>query len=256
MGKAFGDGGKFVCGLEAVANATRSASRGSPKPCLMYSIGCNLDTAFERDIIARTGGACEVHIFDPTVDATLLAEESSKWGYKLHSIGLAAAEGEFRFHKNGVTRSYPAKTLPQMMELLGHTGREITLFKVDCEGCEFSAFRPIVDECAAGRLRIGQLQIEMHIPGLIQGGKANLTALDTWFAGADACGLRLFHKERNNWGCKGWRCLEFAFVSRDAALTTFARYHDCPTSGGWGIATAVGQGNSSDASMQRKAVLK
>ena len=32
---------------------------------------------------------------------------------------------------------------------------------------------------------------------------------------ADDARMRVFHKERNHWGCEGYRCLEYAFVSEE-----------------------------------------
>ena len=57
--------------------------------------------------------------------------------------------------------------------------------------------------------------------------KANTTD-NAFFAAADDCGLRLFQKERSGWGCRGHRCIEYAAMSRTAALTTFSRSHACP----------------------------
>ena len=34
-------------------------------------------------------------------------------------------------------------TLPQIVTMLGHRGRTITALKLDCEGCEFAAFRDL-----------------------------------------------------------------------------------------------------------------
>ena len=33
------------------------------------------------------------------------------------------------------------------------------------------------------------------------------------FAAADKAKLRITHKERNQWGCDGYRCVEYALVS-------------------------------------------
>ena len=68
---------------------------------------------------------------------------------------------------------------------------------------------PFFDAIAAGKVRIGQLQIEMHIRKQI----ADLPAVHDFFAAADRAKLRIFHKERNHWGCAGYRCVEYAFVS-------------------------------------------
>ena len=37
--------------------------------------------------------------------------------------------------------------------------------------------------------------------------------LQRFFAAADRAKLRITHKERNQWGCDGYRCVEYALVS-------------------------------------------
>ena len=37
--------------------------------------------------------------------------------------------------------------------------------------------------------------------------------LQRFFAAADTAKLRITHKERNQWGCDGYRCVEYALVS-------------------------------------------
>ena len=46
----------------------------------------------------------------------------------------------------------------------------------------------------------------MHIP-------IDLPTVHDFFAAADRAKLRIFHKERNHWGCNGYKCVEFAFAS-------------------------------------------
>ena len=73
------------------------------------------------------------------------------------------------------------------------------------EGCEYDAMPPVFQAIAQGRLQIDQILIELHGSSYEQ-----LTRL---FESADAAGMRIFHKERNGWGCGGARCVEYAFVS-------------------------------------------
>ena len=35
------------------------------------------------------------------------------------------------------------------------------------------------------------------------------------FLASDDARMRFFRKERNHWGCEGYRCLEYAFVSEE-----------------------------------------
>ena len=68
---------------------------------------------------------------------------------------------------------------------------------------------PLFDLIASGKIRVDQLLIELHDPK-----KSNSPQmLNDFFLGADKAKLRIFHKERNHWGCDGYKCVEYAFVS-------------------------------------------
>ena len=55
---ALGDGGKWVCGLERVE---------TKKPCVIYSIGINHESSFERDLLSRSAH-CEIWGYDFSVE--------------------------------------------------------------------------------------------------------------------------------------------------------------------------------------------
>lgn len=54
---------------------------------------------------------------------------------------------------------------------------------------------------------------------LIEVHSAGLPAMDLvlqnerLFSAFRQCGYRMFHKDRNGWGCLGYRCLEFSLIS-------------------------------------------
>jgi hypothetical protein len=127
-------------------------------------------------------------------------------------VGLGPIEKPF---SRGVV-----KPLSNITSSLGHTDRLLNILKVDCEGCEFEAFKSIFDECAAGKVKIGQLQIELH-------SHSTFVPIQGFFEGADKCGLMIFHKERNHWGCSGYLCVEFSLISKAGAWTAFKASH-CP----------------------------
>jgi len=95
-------------------------------------------------------------------------------------------------------------SLEAVVKKLGHEGRTIDIFWIDCEGCKFAAVVDAFDAIADSRLSIQQIQMEVHESGFAASKKI--------FDAADRAGMRVFHKERNH-ACDGWRCLEYAFVS-------------------------------------------
>lgn len=107
----------------------------------------------------------------------------------------------------------------EMRTRLAHGGRKIDILKVDCEGCEWDAFKLIFDDVIQGRYRIGQIQIELH------GG--NFPVIEDFFEHANQANFHIFHKERNHWGCDGYRCLEFSLIGEETALEIFKHTHGC-----------------------------
>jgi hypothetical protein len=198
---SFGDGPKFVCGIDYLRESY--AGRRGEDNCLVYSIGSNNQIQFEVSSKEQIG--CEIHTFDPTLKVPFVGGAYATfhpWG-----LGRDGAKVE------AFDSSFTTKSLQTMMRELGHTNRKIDIFKIDCEGCEFQAMPPVFDAIAAGTLRIDQILIEMHNPG--RDGLDPYVVLADFFAAADRAGFRITHKERNHWGCNGYGCLEYVFVSED-----------------------------------------
>jgi Methyltransferase domain len=141
-----------------------------------------------------------VHTFDPTTEGDTMTLRAAAFGYHYHTIGLGSQQqsDDGKLLKNG-----PLLTLQQIMNALNHTGRTIDVLKMDCEGCEFDTLLDQVFEpMSTGQLSVGQLQVELH---LWEAGEHPLQAIKPLFEVADDAGLRIFHKERNHWGCDGYR---------------------------------------------------
>ena len=211
VGKDFGDGGKFVCGSERYFEQKSS--------CLIYSIGSSGDFSFEVDVLKRYGRKCELHTFDPTGDTGKWAEEGKQVGTQFHPWGLSHVDASNR-NNPLLSQSNPMMPLGEIVERLGHSGRTIDVLKIDCEGCEYSAFQSIWRDVKLNKFRIGQIQIEVHK-------NDHESDVPKFFVDAIDAGFELFHKERNHWGCLGWTCVEFSFISQEAKRDIFA--HDmCP----------------------------
>ena len=81
----------------------------------------------------------------------------------------------------------------------------------------------IFESIAAGNLVIDQIQIELHPRS-----KVSYEEIRDFFTYVDKAKMRIMHKERNQWGCKGWRCLEYAFVSESFLRRANAASLGCP----------------------------
>jgi hypothetical protein len=188
--QAFGDGPKFVCGVDLIAS-----KKGD---CLVYSVGSYNHIDFEVSVKQYLD--CETHTFDPTI-TTFVGDEFATF----HPWGLGNDGKKGR--ADGL--QFTAMSLETIYSKLGHKEkkRKIDILKIDCEGCEWTVMPPIFAAIASGSLEVDQIQIELHAAGVTE------KSLKGFFEAADAAKMRIFHKERNHWGCDGYKCLEYAFAS-------------------------------------------
>ncbi|KAJ1629191.1 methyltransferase domain-containing protein [Pavlovales sp. CCMP2436] len=200
---AFGDGPKYLCGLDALAKQSS---------CLVYSVGSHNDYGFEK-AIKTVHAHCEVHTFDPTLGllpgdggSIFLGAAFSTF----HDLGLgeppASGGGVMAGVEPWLRKLRPLRNLTRV---LGHTGRTIDILKIDCESCEWSALVRIFDDLSNSRLHVGQLQIELHLTRT-----TSQQDINDFMAGADRAGLRIFHKEPNVLHGDGFTAVEYAFVHR------------------------------------------
>jgi len=100
---------------------------------LVYSIGSRGDFDFETALFDHMGGPiCEVHVFDFSGDFAKPWHASKNIFF--HPWGLKSSYATNYVPPGGGGTFY---TLPEMQRLLGHEGRTIDIFKVDCESCEW-----------------------------------------------------------------------------------------------------------------------
>lgn len=128
--------------------------------CLVYSFGVWTEWGFELDM-GRLG--CEVHMFDPTV--TLSANITDrvffhKWGLFGGSINESAS-AHFTHEIFGKVEG-EMKQLDEIKSILGHRGRDLSILKIDCEGCEWESLGNMEPHEHPLRL-VKQLLIEFHV---------------------------------------------------------------------------------------------
>lgn len=173
---AFGDGGKWVCGLSRIEN----------KPdCVIYSFGINHESSFEAELLTRTSG-CQVWGYDFSVDGwgpEITPELSPRAHF--HAYGLG---GEDKHEEHDNPKFY---TLATLMEMNGHT--HIDILKIDIESWEFPTLSTLLASYkAAGRpLPFSQLQIEIHAWDM------TFSTFLSWWQSLEEMGLRPFWTEPN-----------------------------------------------------------
>ena len=199
-----GDGHKWVCDPHRIEEQSR---RG--RKCIVYSIGSSGRFGFERAVQERMP-SCEIHTFDffdysrsiprdlkihfhawglePSYDVTLLVDQ----GFSYNRMAWRDINrGEF-------------KTIAQTMQELGHEGKTIDLFKIDCEGCEWFSYKDWISDS----VDIRQILVEAHeVP----------VNANEFFQDVHDAKFVLFHKEANI-QYSGGGCIEFSFLKMSASF--------------------------------------
>eukprot|EP00040_Diaphanoeca_grandis_P020617 m.109666 g.109666 ORF g.109666 m.109666 type:complete len:351 (-) comp27973_c0_seq1:76-1128(-) len=195
-----GDGPKFVCGMEVIANRPR---------CLIYSIGCNWKFEFEY-AVNKLAPRCDIHTFDGTMDLDR------------RPLPTGLVERNIHFHDSNLMAddSDPSvgKTITSTIRDLGHVGRHIDILKIDCEGCEFVQMPMLAKMIGAGEITVGQILIEVH-------SMVHFDLAQLFTSMRRDAQMKITHKERNQWGCDGYRCVEYSLISPTFAKEVFAWTH-------------------------------
>jgi len=193
-----GDGPKFVCAPDLLKDQD---------DCLVYSIGSNYDFNFENGM-RKYGPGCQFHTFDGTMDLTA------------RPLPSGLEEQSIHFHnwnvdiKSGINdKGWISKTASDILSALGHEGRRIDVFKIDCEGCEYEVMPQVLDLVKSGYISIDQAQVEIH--------GTDAAKIQFLFQRFRRAGYAVFHKERNHWGCNGYRCVEYSFIHLGKAKQVF-----------------------------------
>lgn len=173
---AFGDGGKWVCGLSRV--------RDKPN-CVVYSFGINYESSFEAEILRNTN-YCEIWGYDFSVKSfgpEIPRENEHRTHFRAY--GLSGED------KHGPEDKPPMYTLDTLMKLNGHDF--IDILKIDIESWEFTTLVSMVKPyLESGKpLPFGQLQIELHL------WHKSFEEILQWWEMLEEAGLRPFWTEPN-----------------------------------------------------------
>ena len=185
------DGSKWACDPHRIAKYKRHKTNDG---CLVYSFGRgspnarNFEFSFELDLLRLMGNdGCEVHVFDHRLDDF---GGNIPDGIIPHSWSL---EGDV----DAALGRRDHMTLREIVKELGHDGREVDIFRLDCNGCEWSTYK----EWLTSGIHIKQILVELH------GAPRNE---DTLFEDIEREGFVIFHKEADVRVAGIWQ--EFGFL--------------------------------------------
>ena len=154
--------------------------------CVVYSIGSNGDFQFELGMETKMGvGTCEYHIFDMGDYEKDMPKELERGYY--HRWGIKAQEEHSGLDHGPPKPGQEYYGLKDTIQMLGHeTLDSIDVFKMDCEGCEWTSFGSWLDPDMPDLM---QILVELHKPP-----KEIATK---FFDTLQAAGYVRFHKEVN-----------------------------------------------------------
>ncbi|KAL7563642.1 hypothetical protein ACA910_013380 [Epithemia clementina (nom. ined.)] len=186
-----GDGGKWVCDPHRIAEK---------QDCLVYSVGSSGDFSFEEHVFSKIGRHCEIHTFDPGNYGGIAERVRNPRNMNLqyHQWGIA-----------GKSQGTEYLTVNETVHRLGHVGRTVDIFKIDCEGCELTSFNTWVG-LPDSTIRLMQVLVEVH-----SFTKTRIDhGTDQFFEGMNKHGYAIFHKEPNiQWWTDGpASAIEFSFI--------------------------------------------
>jgi len=181
-----GEGGKWICDPERIRRS---------EECLVYSVGSMNDFRFEEAILKDISSSCEVHVFDHTVaNPTNIPQ-----GVMFHAWGLAAE----------TDTSNSMFTLHEILKRLGHIGRRIDIFKIDCEGCEWVTYPAWLD--STNGVHIDEILVEVHAGTTVPTDKNPMSR--QFMQSLYDHNFLIFHKEPNIMHSSGDQlCVEYAFI--------------------------------------------
>lgn len=186
-----GDGPKWVCDPHRLGGYTKARKLDGGNDCLVYSVGSQGNFEFEIGLQKSINEhrdddvKCEIHVFDPED----YSGESPE-GIFFHPWGLESSA------KKDKESNY--KSFQETVAALGHEGRFVDIFKIDCEGCEWRIYKDLLST----NVSLMQILVEVH--------STPPAAID-FFETLQSAGYVTFHKEPNiMFG--GGSCQEYAMV--------------------------------------------
>jgi hypothetical protein len=194
-----GDGGKWICDPDRLLSRKERGNN-----CLVYSVGSNGDASFEAAVRDRIG--CEIHVFD-FGNYSHVVETTSNATY--HQWGIDSTS---RVGTRGREIGLKLKTLKQTVEELGHEGRVVDVFKIDCEGCELTSFKSWFE----ANVTLQQILVEVHSSARKKDGRGLHRVADGTSKLFEELyekeNYAIFHKEANVQFWHFQPCFEFGFV--------------------------------------------
>jgi len=127
-----------------------------PQPCAVIGFGVFYDPSFDRDI--ANAWKCRGFAGDPTVHHPSKLHDNVTF----HNIGATMLQdNDERLGNKGGKSDWLMTSVPKLRYFLGL--ENITLLKMDCEGCEMALSRDMLREDPSFLHHVDQISIETHV---------------------------------------------------------------------------------------------
>jgi hypothetical protein len=127
--------------------------------CLVYSVG--IRDIYQNELLMGREG-CEVHAFDCTVDYPAVLGPNVTF----HPWCLGTSMGELLLdgaQRQGHAERKQFLQLDEVVRRLGHVDDELTVLKMDCEGCEWAALDALRTRMPEFLARVRMMMLEIHL---------------------------------------------------------------------------------------------
>lgn len=156
-----------VC-LDRPAHEKEAYRISSWAECLAFSIGIGNHWEFEDALVSK---GCEVHAFDPTL--TLLEKHhrhvrNASSLLQFHYVGLGNNGSRmYQGMYGSISSDASMMQLDEMFQRFAGN-RHVTVLKIDCEGCEWAAFRHIIAHAPRLLQYVRTINLEIHLSTSLQ----------------------------------------------------------------------------------------
>jgi hypothetical protein len=151
-------------------------------PCSFYSFGISTDYSFDSEFANATG--CTGFAADPTVTHPS----------KLHPLVYFSQMAASLLDRAETTSLFPLTvTVPSVRKMLNHS--HVAVLKMDCEGCEYSLARDILEEDPEFLTHVDQFAVEVHYSQRWMKSRAHLHSLAALVQLLEDAGLDLVHAQ-------------------------------------------------------------
>lgn len=137
------DGGRYLCDpLNIAMTSNDRLQQHKGNGCLIYTSSANIhEFKFEKALLNKIG-SCEIHVFSPNGKSI---ELDTPDGVTFHQWGFKSTSHNFQNNNDTSASANELKTFQETLQLLGHCGKTIDVFTLDCEGCEFDLYKDFFD---------------------------------------------------------------------------------------------------------------